>query len=98
MAGLARGDGTQIILLVSANGELSEAIARYESAGYRATDPYNENPYAQRWFVQPVAGETPTLDELVEHCRSELAGFKIPKSLVVVDEVVRSPAGKADLR
>lgn len=48
--------------------------------------------------MQPVAGETPTLDELVEHCRSELAGFKIPKSLVVVDEVVRSPAGKADLR
>lgn len=58
----------------------------------------------ERWgsavcaVVQPVAGETPSLEELVEHCRTELAGFKLPKQLVLVDQVVRSPAGKADLR
>ncbi|MDZ7675826.1 MAG: AMP-binding protein [Acidimicrobiales bacterium] len=57
----------------------------------------------ERWgsrvtaVVQPVPGEEPTLDELSAYCRSELAGFKVPKSLVLVDEVVRSPAGKADL-
>jgi 3-oxocholest-4-en-26-oate---CoA ligase len=27
-----------------------------------------------------------------------LAGYKVPRALVVVDEVVRSPAGKADYR
>ena len=58
----------------------------------------------ERWgstvcaVVQPAPGETPTLDDLVEHCRAELAGFKLPRHLVVVDSVQRSPAGKADLR
>lgn len=48
--------------------------------------------------VQPTPGEAPTLEDLAEHCRSELAGFKRPRHLVLVDQVVRSPAGKADLR
>ncbi len=48
--------------------------------------------------VQPAPGQTPVLDDLVEHCRGQLAGFKHPRHLVVVDEVQRSPAGKADLR
>lgn len=43
-------------------------------------------------------GAVPTLDELREHCRSTLAGYKLPKHLVLVDEVHRSPAGKADYR
>lgn len=58
----------------------------------------------ERWgsavcaVVQPAPGAEPTLDELVAHCRDELAGYKHPRHLVVVDAVVRSPAGKADLR
>jgi acyl-CoA synthetase (AMP-forming)/AMP-acid ligase II len=27
-----------------------------------------------------------------------LAGYKVPRELVIVDEVVRSPVGKADYR
>ena len=38
------------------------------------------------------------LDELATHCRSTVAGYKVPRELVVVDEVVRSPVGKADYR
>ena len=48
--------------------------------------------------VQPAAGATVTLEELVAHCKQELSGYKAPKHLVVVDRVVRSPAGKADYR
>mgnify|MGYP001324073433 FL=1 len=40
----------------------------------------------------------PTLDELRAHARADLAGYKLPKGLVIVDEVRRSPAGKADYR
>lgn len=36
------------------------------------------------------------LDSLQLHARQFLAGYKIPRSLVVVDEIRRSPAGKAD--
>jgi acyl-CoA synthetase (AMP-forming)/AMP-acid ligase II len=58
----------------------------------------------ERWgqrvaaVVQPVPGQRPTLDELDAHCRESLAGYKVPRSLVLVDRVVRSPAGKADYR
>ena len=36
------------------NGTLVEAIAMYERAGYRRTDRYNDNPYAQAWFVKDL--------------------------------------------
>jgi 3-oxocholest-4-en-26-oate---CoA ligase len=58
----------------------------------------------ERWgsavtaVVQPVHGATPSLDELVAHCRATLAAYKAPKRLVVVDAIVRSPSGKADYR
>jgi acyl-CoA synthetase (AMP-forming)/AMP-acid ligase II len=58
----------------------------------------------ERWgqrvtaVVQPVEGHDPQLEVLEGHCRSHLAGYKIPRGLVVVDQVVRSPAGKADYR
>lgn len=38
----------------------------------------------------------PSLDELGAHCRSLVAGYKVPRALHVVDEMKRSPAGKAD--
>ena len=37
-------------------------------------------------------------ERLRDVCRENLAGYKTPKDIVVVDEVRRSPAGKADLR
>jgi fatty-acyl-CoA synthase len=48
--------------------------------------------------VQPVAGRTPTLDQLAAHCRIELAPFKVPRRLVLVDAVHRSASGKPDYR
>ena len=56
----------------------------------------------ERWgervvaVVQAREGETPTLGELQAHCRPRLAGYKVPRDVVVVDRIVRSPAGKAD--
>ena len=40
----------------------------------------------------------PTLSELDSFVRSEIAGYKVPRSLWLVDEVKRSPAGKPDYR
>lgn len=56
----------------------------------------------ERWgsavtaVVQPTAGHTPTLDDLNAASRDKLASYKLPRHLVVVDEIVRSPAGKPD--
>jgi 3-oxocholest-4-en-26-oate---CoA ligase len=48
--------------------------------------------------VQPREGARPTLAELDSFVRSEIAGYKVPRSLWFVDEVKRSPAGKPDYR
>jgi len=59
----------------------------------------------ERWgsavtaVVQPTdPSSPPTLDELRAHARDDLAGYKLPKHLVLVDRVQRTPAGKADYR
>jgi acyl-CoA synthetase (AMP-forming)/AMP-acid ligase II len=57
---------------------------------------------SERWgqtvaaVVQARPGAVPTLDELSTHCRTHVAGYKIPRQLTLVDEVVRSPSGKPD--
>lgn len=33
---------------------LTEAVAMYERAGYRSIEPYNDNPYATRWFEKDL--------------------------------------------
>jgi acyl-CoA synthetase (AMP-forming)/AMP-acid ligase II len=56
----------------------------------------------ERWgervvaVVQPASGAVPTLEDLQAHCRGLLAGYKVPRGLVLVERVERSPAGKAD--
>jgi acyl-CoA synthetase (AMP-forming)/AMP-acid ligase II len=47
--------------------------------------------------VQPRDLEAPpSLASLADHCRSHLAGYKLPRHLVLTDEIVRSPSGKPD--
>jgi len=46
--------------------------------------------------VAPRAGTRPTLADLDAFVRNNVAGYKVPRSLWLVDEVKRSPAGKPD--
>ncbi|MEU9287375.1 acyl-CoA synthetase [Streptomyces sp. NPDC048275] len=49
--------------------------------------------------VQLRAGaDRPSLQDIQAHCRSHLAGYKIPRRLVITDTIQRSPSGKADYR
>jgi fatty-acyl-CoA synthase len=58
----------------------------------------------ERWgervtaVVQPRRGAAPVLEDLAEHTRTQLASYKVPRGLVIVDEIVRSPSGKPDYR
>jgi len=61
----------------------------------------------EKWGEVPIAfvvlrdGETATANELVEHCRGQLAKFKVPKDVVFLDALPRNPSGKVlkrDLR
>ena len=46
--------------------------------------------------VAPRTGARPTLADLDAFVRKQIAGYKVPRSLWIVDEVRRSPAGKPD--
>ncbi|MFF7236661.1 AMP-binding protein [Streptomyces collinus] len=39
-----------------------------------------------------------SLGDLQDHCRARLAGYKIPRRLVLTEDIRRSPSGKADYR
>ncbi|HVF33477.1 MAG TPA: acyl-CoA synthetase [Acidimicrobiales bacterium] len=48
--------------------------------------------------LRPESATEPSVEDLATHARTTLAGYKVPRSVVVVDEIVRSPSGKADYR
>ena len=54
----------------------------------------------ERWGEKPVAivvladGSALALPDLTDHCRARLAGFKVPKQLIIRDSLPRNPSGK----
>jgi acyl-CoA synthetase (AMP-forming)/AMP-acid ligase II len=48
--------------------------------------------------VQAQPDTVPDLEQLQKHARSHLAGYKVPRDLVVVDRIERGPSGKPDYR
>jgi len=48
--------------------------------------------------VQLRPGRTPTLESIQQQCRKKIAGYKVPREMHLVDEIVRSPSGKPDYR
>jgi fatty-acyl-CoA synthase len=48
--------------------------------------------------VEADGSNPPSLSDLVEHVRTTLAGYKVPRDLVVVDSIGRAPNGKVDYK
>jgi fatty-acyl-CoA synthase len=46
--------------------------------------------------VSITEGAEVTVGELAAHCRKTLAGYKVPRDIRMVEEVARTPTGKAD--
>jgi 3-oxocholest-4-en-26-oate---CoA ligase len=44
--------------------------------------------------VQARPGKEPTLEDLAEHARTKIAGYKVPRELYLIDEIQRQPSGK----
>ena len=40
------------------------------------------------------SGEPPTADEIISHCKKQLANFKVPKKVVVIESLPRNAMGK----
>jgi O-succinylbenzoate-CoA ligase len=57
----------------------------------RPDDRWGEVPVA---YVVLRASAATTPEELIEHCRGQLARFKVPKEVVFIDALPRNPSGK----
>jgi len=59
---------------------------------------------SERWgqevvaLVQLADGRSATADDIVAHASRHIARYKLPKDVLFLDEIVRSPSGKADYR
>ncbi|MFM9370786.1 acyl-CoA synthetase [Streptomyces sp. Da 82-17] len=69
----------------------------YDALVAGVPDPKWGNHVAAVVQLRPGAGEL-TLEQIQTHCRTQVAGYKIPRQLVVTDAIQRSPSGKADYR
>ncbi|MET0324779.1 MAG: acyl-CoA synthetase, partial [Ilumatobacteraceae bacterium] len=49
-------------------------------------------------IVRLREGSDATTADLLDVAARHIARYKLPKAIVVVDEIVRSPSGKADYR
>jgi len=79
-----------------ASSEVERVLYEHESVVEvavvgRPDDRWGELPVA---YVVLRAGATTTPDEFIEHCRGQLARFKVPKDVMFVDELPRNPSGK----
>lgn len=78
-----------------------EAAIKAHSAVY---DCVVAGRHSERWGKEVVAvvrirdGHDASDDELVAEAALHIARYKLPKAIVRVDEIVRSPSGKADYR
>jgi len=47
-------------------------------------------------LVQARPGTSPAPDDIVAHCRTKVAGYKVPRAVHLLDQLHRSPSGKPD--
>lgn len=71
---------------------LHEHFAVREAAVVGVPDEYRGETV--KAYVSPRAGQHIDPDELVEHCKQQLAAYKYPRSVVVLEELPKTTTGK----
>jgi fatty-acyl-CoA synthase len=80
--------------------EVEEALKRHAAVRDAVVVGVPDARFGERIcaVVEPEAGEAPTLGDLSEHVRTQLAHYKAPRELVVVESIGRAPNGKVDYK
>jgi acyl-CoA synthetase (AMP-forming)/AMP-acid ligase II len=76
--------------------EVAKTLATHPSVAEAEVLGVDDEKYGQRLaaFVVPAAGSAVTADELKDHVRDNLANYKVPRDIVVLDELPRGGTGK----
>ena len=80
--------------------EVEEALKRHASVRDAVVVGVADARFGERIcaVVEPESGQSPTLQDLSEHVRSQLAAYKAPRELVLIDSIGRAPNGKVDYK
>lgn len=80
--------------------EVESSLISHEAVADVVVVGVDDDRWGQRIVavVQPTPGAAPKVEELAAHARQHLAGYKVPRQVVLVDKVERGPNGKADYR
>jgi carnitine-CoA ligase len=65
-----------------------------EAAVIGVPDPVRDE--AVKAFVVPAAGVQLSVEQVLEHCRTQLAGFKVPTAVEILDELPKTSIGKIE--
>jgi len=80
--------------------EVEEALKRHPAVRDAAVTGVPDARFGERIvaLVEPHPGATPDEAALRDHVRSQLATYKAPRHVLVVDSVARAPNGKLDYK
>jgi len=78
-------------------GEVEDLIKDHPKVMYVGVTgvPHERWGEAVTAVIQLKKGESATEDELRDYCRGKIAGYKVPKNVLLVDELPLTAAGKA---
>ncbi len=76
--------------------EVEEALNAHEAVREAAVLGVDDEKFGQRLaaFVVLAEGARATPDELKAHVKGELAGYKVPRDVTLLDELPRNASGK----
>jgi len=76
--------------------EVEEVLLRHDSVAEAAVVGIPDEQWGERLAAVIVArpGHQATAEEIMDHCRQHLGGYKVPRLITFADELIRNPAGK----
>jgi fatty-acyl-CoA synthase len=79
-------------------GEVEAALSECPGIGEAVVVGVPDEKWGEvgRAFVLRRSGEALTAEQVIAHARQRLAAYKVPKSVVLLDELPRLGSGKAD--
>lgn len=80
--------------------EVEKALYKHPAVSLAAVIGLPDQKWGERVvaFIVPVAGARLDADEIVQHCRSLIAGYKTPKTIQFVDSLPMTSTGKIQKR
>jgi acyl-CoA synthetase (AMP-forming)/AMP-acid ligase II len=78
--------------------EIEDVLLRHPAVSEAAVYARPDAKYGEQVAAAVVAGDGATESGLRAHCAAVLAGFKVPVSVAIVDEIPKGPTGKVQRR